>query len=253
MLSVPSPAQRIFAASCVLPQRWHRPSLPGGSEELLSLKNVLLISQHHLTKTVKSETSLSSGEDGMGVPGWDFQRWRCFGFTPQFWAGFGVPLCCTRTQHWEGSREGKKQGKTKKKPLQPRAGSIPCLFLPAQLQLWDGFGILDGPCKDLGFWFADPALLQGSRTGGSALCHRAIGHQVPPANPTAAINPPWAPRPAPPAKINVIKTKNQGAWAVLHRCHHQQGPDTATTEQSWFPQGEGPGLGSQPPLNQARI
>lgn len=53
------------------------PSLPDGSAELLSLKNVLLISQHHLTKTAAAllnQRRASPGDaqrDGAGVPRWD--------------------------------------------------------------------------------------------------------------------------------------------------------------------------------------
>lgn len=80
---------------------------------------------------------------------------------PKIWAGSGVPLCCTRTQRWEGSREGKTQEKQKK------ATAEPCWEHSqfGEHEHWDG------PCKGSGFGFADPALPCVTR------CHQQIPQQ----------------------------------------------------------------------------
>lgn len=119
---------------------------------------------------------------------------KAFWFTPKVWAAFGVPPCCTRTQRWWLAERGKNPGKTKK-PLQHLAGSIPCLFLPARLQLgmdptriWD-FGLQTLLCS------------RAAGLGALPCVSSAIGHQMPSPNPTAlvgvttaAINTPRAPR-----------------------------------------------------------
>lgn len=250
------PGSAELCSSRVLPQRWHRPSrrLRGAAKPQKCAFNKPTPLNEDSSCPVKSEASPSSWEHGMDVPSWVKVLW----FTPEVWAGFGVPLCCTRTQLWEGSREGKTQGKTKK-PLQHLAGSIPCLCLPAQLGEHNHW---DGPCKDLGFWFADPCSAPGQQDWGFypvSLCHQPPDATSKSHSPGGSDNSSNKYTPgsqaAPSAKINIIKGKkaptSHGAWSVLHRCHRQQDPDTAAMEQSRFSHWEGPGLGLQPPLKQA--
>lgn len=187
---LPRPPPRAAAPALAL-------SLPASSEELLSLKNVLLMSQQHLTKAVAAllnqRRALPPGRTGWVFPAGTFGV-KVFWFTPKVWAGFGVPLCCMRTQRWWLAERGKNPGKTKK-PLQHPAGSIPCLFLLARLQLgMDPTRIWD---------FGLQTLLRSRAAGLGALpcVSGAIGHQMPSPNPTAlvgvttaAINTPRAPR-----------------------------------------------------------
>lgn len=170
-------------------------SLPDGSEELQSLKNVFLISQHHLRKTAAALLN----QRGFKSSGWLFLD-----------GTFGLVLVSPR---WEKHQGGEKhREKTKKATPAPRwEHSLPvppCMNTTAGMNL----GFLDGSCEDLGFWFAELAQLQGW-----GLC------PVPPEIPPAAINTPRAPRqllqPKPTLLLKAKKAKRPpGATGLGQLC-----------------------------------
>lgn len=208
-------------------------SLPDGSEELQSLKNVFLISQHHLRKTAAALLN----QRGFKSSGWLFLD-GTFGLV------FGVPTLV------KASRKGKTQGKNKKSHSSTSLGAFPACSSLQEHDCWDGFGI---------FWM-DPARIWDF--GLQNLLSPRLG-TLPCAtrNPSSSNKHPPGSQAAPSAKTNIIIKSKKGkkaprshrAWSALHRCHHQPDPNMKTMEKNQFSHWEGAGLGFQPPLNQARI